>query len=59
MLLGDLPEKIEHNHVTIQASDGKAVKDVLLYDINSIGKSSLMKSIGMAVIMAQDSGCCG
>ena len=53
LLLGELPEKIEHDHVTLQAGDGKAVNGILLYGINSSGKSSLMKSVGMAVIMAQ------
>ena len=53
LLLGDLPEPSEHDHVTLQASDGRPVRGVLLYGINSSGKSSLMKSVGMAVIMAQ------
>lgn len=43
----------EHNHITLRASDGYAVQGVLLYGINSSGKSSLMKSIGLSVIMAQ------
>lgn len=33
--------------------DGHDVNGVLLYGINSSGKSSLMKSIGLAVLMAQ------
>jgi DNA mismatch repair protein MutS len=33
--------------------DGHAINGVLLYGINSSGKSSLMKSIGVAVLMAQ------
>ena len=33
--------------------DGHAINGVLLYGINSSGKSSLMKSIGIAVLMAQ------
>jgi DNA mismatch repair protein MutS len=53
LLLGELPERIEHDHVTLQTSEGEPVKGVLLYGINSSGKSSLMKSVGMAVIMAQ------
>nr|WP_092910910.1 HNH endonuclease [Hydrogenimonas thermophila] len=53
LLLGDLPEKVEHEHVTLQTSEGESVKGILLYGINSSGKSSLMKSVGMAVIMAQ------
>ena len=43
----------EHDHVTIEASGGKEVRGVLLYGINSSGKSSLMKSVGLAVVMAQ------
>ena len=53
LLMGDLPEHLEHDHVTLEANDGKPVGGVLLYGINSSGKSSLMKSVGMAVIMAQ------
>ena len=50
-----LGEGIEttHNHITLNASGGKRVSGVLLYGINSSGKSSLMKSIGLAVILAQ------
>ena len=33
--------------------DGHEINGVLLYGINSSGKSSLMKSIGLAVLMAQ------
>lgn len=43
----------QHNHITLNASEGKAVNGVLLYGINSSGKSSLMKSIGLCVILAQ------
>ena len=42
-----------HNHITLTASEGKAVNGVLLYGINSSGKSSLMKSIGLSIILAQ------
>ena len=42
-----------HNHITLNASNGEEVRGVLLYGINSSGKSSLMKSIGLSVIMAQ------
>ena len=50
-----LGEGIEttHNHITLNASDGVKVNGVLLYGINSSGKSSLMKSIGLSVILAQ------
>ena len=50
-----LGEGIEtkHNHITLNASNGNKVNGVLLYGINSSGKSSLMKSIGLSVILAQ------
>ncbi len=53
LLLGEIPPNLEHNHITLEASGGKSVKGVLLYGINSSGKSSFMKSVGIAVIMAQ------
>ena len=37
----------------VDVCDGHDVQGVLLYGINSSGKSSLMKSIGIAVLMAQ------
>ncbi|WP_373070616.1 HNH endonuclease [Sulfurimonas sp.] len=37
----------------VSVHDGHDVNGVLLYGINSSGKSSLMKSIGIAVLMAQ------
>ena len=52
IFLGEIKD-IEHNHITIEASSSKEVKGILLYGINSSGKSSLMKSVGIAVIMAQ------
>ena len=42
-----------HNHITLNASNGEDVLGMLLYGINSSGKSSLMKSIGLSVILAQ------
>ena len=50
-----LGEGIEtkHKHITLKASNGASVNGVLLYGINSSGKSSLMKSIGLSVILAQ------
>ena len=50
-----LGEGIEtkHNHITLNASNNTPVNGVLLYGINSSGKSSLMKSIGLSVILAQ------
>jgi DNA mismatch repair protein MutS len=43
----------KHNHITLNASNGEDVLGILLYGINSSGKSSLMKSIGLSVILAQ------
>ncbi len=43
----------KHNHITLNASEGEDVLGILLYGINSSGKSSLMKSIGISVILAQ------
>ena len=43
----------KHNHITLNASNGAKVNGILLYGINSSGKSSLMKSIGLSVILAQ------
>jgi DNA mismatch repair protein MutS len=43
----------QHNHITLNASNGEDVLGILLYGINSSGKSSLMKSVGLSVIMAQ------
>jgi DNA mismatch repair protein MutS len=37
----------------VHVHDGHDINGVLLYGINSSGKSSLMKSIGIAVLMAQ------
>ena len=37
----------------VSVHDGHEINGVLLYGINSSGKSSLMKSIGVAVLMAQ------
>jgi DNA mismatch repair protein MutS len=43
----------KHRHITLSASEGEDVLGVLLYGINSSGKSSLMKSVGLSVILAQ------
>jgi len=43
----------KHNHIMLNASNNQPVNGVLLYGINSSGKSSLMKSIGISVILAQ------
>ena len=39
--------------LSVNLHDGHAINGVLLYGINSSGKSSLMKSIGIATLMAQ------
>ncbi len=51
--LGKLKEEIEHNHITLESGIKEDIKGILLYGINSSGKSSLMKSLGISVILAQ------
>jgi DNA mismatch repair protein MutS len=46
-------EETTHHHITLNASEGHPVHGILLYGINSSGKSSLMKSMGLSVILAQ------
>ncbi len=53
LFLGHCTPEITHDHVTLEASSTDDVQGILLYGINSSGKSSLMKSLGIAVIMAQ------
>ncbi|MDA3908288.1 MAG: DNA mismatch repair protein [Sulfurimonas sp.] len=48
----DLPHP-ETVMLEVGVHDGHEINGVLLYGINSSGKSSLMKSIGIAVLMAQ------
>jgi DNA mismatch repair protein MutS len=48
----DLPHP-ETVMLEVNVHDGHDINGVLLYGINSSGKSSLMKSIGIATIMAQ------
>ena len=48
----DLPHP-ETVMLEVGVHDGHDINGVLLYGINSSGKSSLMKSIGVAVLMAQ------
>ncbi len=43
----------KHSHITLNGSGGRDVYGVMLYGINSSGKSSLMKSIGLSIILAQ------
>ncbi len=47
------PGETTHDHVMLDAGGGKEVRGVLLYGINSSGKSSLMKSVGLSVVLAQ------
>jgi len=48
----DLPHP-ETVMLDVDVHDGHEINGVLLYGINSSGKSSLMKSVGVAVLMAQ------
>ena len=52
IFLGDHTQT-KHNHITLNASSNQDVLGILLYGINSSGKSSLMKSIGLSIILAQ------
>jgi DNA mismatch repair protein MutS len=49
----DNPDEIDPNILNINSENGNLVNGVLLYGINSSGKSSLMKSVGIAIILAQ------
>ncbi len=51
--LGKRRSDMESEQITLAATGGEEVRGVLLYGINSSGKSSLMKGVGIAVIMAQ------
>jgi DNA mismatch repair protein MutS len=53
IFLGDASQKEFKEHITLDASEEKDVFGVLLYGINSSGKSSLMKSIGLCVVLSQ------
>ena len=53
ILLGDIPKNVEHNHIMLESNLEKEIQGLLLYGINSSGKSSLMKSLGISIIMAQ------
>lgn len=48
-----LIDKEYRENILSDIARGEEVKGILLYGINSSGKSSLMKSIGICVIMAQ------
>lgn len=51
--LGEKRPEMPHSHITLECSDTTNLNGILLYGINSSGKSSLMKSVGIAVILAQ------
>ena len=53
VLLGHIEKEIEHDHIMLEAGIQDEIRGMLLYGINSSGKSSLMKSLGISVIMAQ------
>lgn len=55
IIMGDpsLIDNAYRDNLLSTSARGEEVKGILLYGINSSGKSSLMKSIGIAVIMAQ------
>lgn len=53
ILLGDIPKDITHDHIMLEANVKESIQGLLLYGINSSGKSSLMKSLGISIIMAQ------
>ena len=47
------PVDTTHDHIMLDAATSEGIGGVMLYGINSSGKSSLMKSVGLSVIMAQ------
>jgi len=53
ILLGDIEKENPHDHIVFEAGVNEEIRGMLLYGINSSGKSSLMKSLGISVIMAQ------
>ncbi len=53
LYLGSAESASSSDHLTLAASKADEVRGVLLYGINSSGKSSLMKGVGITVIMAQ------
>ena len=56
IILGNLEyakEEFSSNVIIKNAKDKNSTTGVLLYGINSSGKSSLMKSVGVAIILAQ------
>jgi len=53
LILGNIPKDISHDHIMLEEFSEDEIKGMLLYGINSSGKSSFMKSLGISVIMAQ------
>ncbi len=53
IFLGKAQKDNNYEQITLEACAKDEVRGVLLYGINSSGKSSLMKSIGIAAVMAQ------
>jgi DNA mismatch repair protein MutS len=53
ILIGNIEKNIQHDHIVLESGLEDEVRGLLLYGINSSGKSSLMKSLGISVIMAQ------
>ncbi|WP_024953973.1 MutS-related protein [Sulfurospirillum arcachonense] len=53
VLLGHINKDTEHDHIILESGVEDEIRGMLLYGINSSGKSSLMKSLGISVIMAQ------
>jgi len=53
IFLGTKQTDIHSEQIMLEACEKDEVRGVLLYGINSSGKSSLMKSIGIAAVMAQ------
>ena len=53
ILLGNIEKDNPHDHIMLESGANEEIQGMLLYGINSSGKSSLMKSLGISVIMAQ------
>jgi len=56
IFLGDkslLDKSVEFDRDVVDVTEENRVDGILLYGINSSGKSSLMKSVGIAIILAQ------
>ena len=53
ILLGNINKNLKHDYVMLESGIKEEIRGMLLYGINSSGKSSLMKSLGISVITAQ------